>query len=78
MSDEKNNPLTPTIYFDVLDRGVIEDGFDELSKKLEKRLKILEGRGDGQSNEAIMITRKIDRMDSIRKALEPINFIRTR
>ncbi|MFA9262939.1 MAG: hypothetical protein ACEQSB_06365 [Undibacterium sp.] len=78
MSDEKNNPLTPTIYFDVLDRGVIKDGFDQLNKKLEKRLKILEGRGDGQSNEAIMITRKIDRMDSIRKALEPINFIRTR
>lgn len=78
MSDEKNNPLTPPIYFDVLDRGVIEDGFDELSKKLEKRLKILEDRGDGQSDESIMITRKIDRMDSIRKALEPINFIRVR
>lgn len=76
MSDEKNNPLTPALYFDVLDRAVIEDGFDILAKKIEKRIKILERRGDGQSDEAIAISRKLDRMDSIRKALAPINFIR--
>lgn len=64
--DERNNPLSPPLYFDICDRDAIEDGFALLAKKIEKRIKLLESRGDGCSDEAVALSRKLDRMESIR------------